>query len=473
MRDVEIHHALRRPGIVHRLALALVWLTVAASVVVFAEPAPVDLLMMGLIVLLPVIGLVAIRRDLLLYLAGWLVITAAGFYASIIADDFPRSTTHNAITLFLAIGSFAVAAFVARRPARHARLILGAYTFGATLASLLAIVGYFGLIPEATAWFTLHQRASGTFKDPNVFGPFLVPAIVYSLHCWLERPLARLGHGVLILPTLTLAMLLTFSRGAWLALAIAVVTYGYVALVTAVTNRERVKIITLASVGAVAASALIAASLQVDAVARLFDQRAALTQSYDVGPDGRFGGHERAIELILSSPFGIGSREFGGRLHPEDPHNVYLSMLLNTGWLGGIGYSLIIAGTLWLGLARCARRTAMRPLLIVVVASLLGIAVLGFVIDQDHWRHLFLLLGLAWGVMSGDRAIRRERRIVGARFLVPRERPRMAPLRRPARIIGPAWRRVPVTVPGRAATTRSRAKRLRRAGRIFGAAGTC
>ena len=39
----------------HKLALALVWLTVASGAVVFTEPAPVDALTIGLVVLLPVV----------------------------------------------------------------------------------------------------------------------------------------------------------------------------------------------------------------------------------------------------------------------------------------------------------------------------------------------------------------------------------------------------------------------------------
>ncbi len=49
---------------VHRLTLALVWLAVALSAVVFSEPAPFDLLMMGLIVLLPMIGLCVLTPSL-------------------------------------------------------------------------------------------------------------------------------------------------------------------------------------------------------------------------------------------------------------------------------------------------------------------------------------------------------------------------------------------------------------------------
>ena len=50
------------------------------------------------------------------------------------------------------------------------------------------------------------------------------------------------------------------------------------------------------------------------------------------------------------------------------------------------------------------------------------------IIDSDHWRHYFLLLGVMWGLMAASRPYRaapRRRRIVG----VPASRP---PLRRAA-----------------------------------------
>ncbi len=54
-------------GLVTWLALAAVAVTFVASGIVFTEPAPVDALSIGLIVLLPTIGLVAFNRALLAY----------------------------------------------------------------------------------------------------------------------------------------------------------------------------------------------------------------------------------------------------------------------------------------------------------------------------------------------------------------------------------------------------------------------
>ena len=36
--------------------------------------------------------------------------------------------------------------------------------------------------------------------------------------------------------------------------------------------------------------------------------------------------------------------------------------------------------------------------LIAAYAGLVGEAVEGFIVDTDHWRHFFLLLGLVWGL---------------------------------------------------------------------------
>ncbi len=88
----------RRPGrrsLVTWLALAAVALTFAVSGIVFTEPAPVDALSIGLIVLLPLIGLVAFNRMLFAYGALWLVagacaVLAATFSLDIERDDDPR-----------------------------------------------------------------------------------------------------------------------------------------------------------------------------------------------------------------------------------------------------------------------------------------------------------------------------------------------------------------------------------------------
>ena len=59
------------------LGLALVWLTLATSSVVFAEPAPYDALMFALIAMLPLLRLTSFSTGIFLFIIAWLVIGAA------------------------------------------------------------------------------------------------------------------------------------------------------------------------------------------------------------------------------------------------------------------------------------------------------------------------------------------------------------------------------------------------------------
>jgi hypothetical protein len=45
-------------------------------------------------------------------------------------------------------------------------------------------------------------------------------------------------------------------------------------------------------------------------------------------------------------------------------------------------------------------RTPWQPYLITALAAFIGIMAEGFVIDTDHWRHFFLLLGIIWSLAA-------------------------------------------------------------------------
>jgi O-antigen ligase len=390
-------------SVTHKLALALVWLTVASGAVVFTEPAPIDVLTMGLIVLLPVIGLVALSPPLAGLLALMLVAAAAAFLAATNAVEIGPAAIHTGISLYLYVATFLFAAFVAKRPDAHTHLILNAYMWAAVAAAAGGIAGYFDLVPGAHELMTLWGRATGLFKDPNVFGPFLVPALVYALSRLAGEPIRKglLPLGVLLI--VGLAVLLSFSRGAWVNLGTAVATYGTLHLLTARRTRVRLKFAALTVAAAAAISAVVLVALQFDEVANLFGERAALTQSYDEGPEGRFGGQEKAAGLIVEHPLGIGAQQFAPHHHHEEPHNVYLAMFLNAGWLGGLVFLGLIGSTAVLGLRHALVRGAAQPLFLVVYACFVANAVEGFIIDIDHWRHFYLLMAMVWGLMLAER----------------------------------------------------------------------
>jgi hypothetical protein len=373
-------------------------MAVALSAVVYSEPAPFELLMLGLIVLLPVIGLARPTPALILLLGIWLVVGAGGFIASTAAFDLRRSALHAFITLYLSVASIVLAAFVRQSPVAHARLMLNAYLFAGGIASIAALIGYFDVVPSLTETLTLFGRARGTFKDPNVLGAFLAPAIVFAMLIRLERPGLRSVLALAVAGLITLAALLSFSRGAWFNAAVSLLFFGYLSLVTSRTTRRQLRLLLLGCFGFIGLAGIVLASLQLEAVQSLMAERASLSQEYDTGPEGRFAGQEKAKALVLEHPLGIGGLEFGAHYHHEDVHNVYISMFLNAGWLGGGAYALAIALSMAFGLSAVFLRVPYQGLLIAAYAALTGQVLEGFVVDTDHWRHFFLLLGLVWGL---------------------------------------------------------------------------
>lgn len=394
-------------GLVTWLALAAVALTIAASGIVFTEPAPVDALTIGLIVLLPTIGLVAFNPGILAFGALWLVAGAGAILAASFSLDLRATATHVAVTLYLYAACFVFAAFVARSPRAHTQLILRAWTFAAFLACGAAVLGYFGLIPGGYELFTHNDRASGTFKDPNVFGPFLVVPLLYVLNAALERSLGRMLLPLAGAAFLALGVFLSFSRGAWINLVVALAIYGYLLLVTTRQARVRLKFIGLLAAGGILAAGGVIAALSSDQVADLLSQRASFEQSYDTGAEGRFGGQEKAVGLIVEHPLGIGAKEFSARHHPEEVHNVYLTLLLSAGWLGGGIYLILVALTLVLGLRFALKVTDTRMLFLIVFAGFAATAFEGIIIDSDHWRHFYLMMAILWGMVTASPAPQR------------------------------------------------------------------
>ena len=136
-------------------------------------------------------------------------------------------------------------------------------------------------------------------------------------------------------------------------------------------------------------------------MAALFEQRAALTQSYDTGHAGRFGRYLLAVQMVLDHPLGMGPLQFQ---FPEAPHNAYLNSFIAGGWISGTTYLTLTLVTLTAGLKFVFATTPWRPGYQVIYTAYIGIVAESAIIDSDHWRHYFLVLGVLWGLMAVSQA---------------------------------------------------------------------
>jgi O-antigen ligase len=137
--------------------------------------------------------------------------------------------------------------------------------------------------------------------------------------------------------------------------------------------------------------------MSIDTIYNDFFIRAKAIQPYDVGSAGRFGLQEIAIGAILENPNGMGPAQFG-IIYGGQQHNVYMQCFLVYGWLGGACYLAMVVLTLMIGFRNMLMPTPWQVYLIAAYAAFIGEAVESMIIDSDHWRHYFLIVGLVWGL---------------------------------------------------------------------------
>jgi hypothetical protein len=385
------------------LAGLLVALAMGASSIVFSEPAVADALMAAVIFAIPVLGAQRLGLTAHTHLILWLVIVGFGLAGTSMSTTMGTAIPHQLVTLFLALGAFVLANYIAVDAEARFRLVMTFYLVGCLIATAAAFVGYFGILPSTYDLFTNYGRARGTFKDPNVLGAALAPAIVYCLWRMLRDPPRTALLAGASATFLGLGLLITFSRGAWMSALFSALLAAWLLLVTSRRAVEFKRFVIMTGLGAMCMAAAVVGIMQIDSVSNLFAERATLDQSYDSGPEGRFGGQAKAIGLILEHPFGIGTHTFRDTYHPEEAHNVYLSTFMNAGWIGGFLYVISVLATLFAGFRGILRASPLQGPFIVATASFAGLALEGFVIDTDHWRHFFILMACIWGLADAGR----------------------------------------------------------------------
>lgn len=380
-----------------RLEQACLWLLGFGGAITFVEPSPYEFAFVLCLALVAAGGLRLHRSTLPLVVLMALFNLGGVFSLAPVLDD-PDAVRFIGISVYLMATTVFFAGMVLDRGAERFRALRDGLTTGAAVAAIAGILGYFD-VAGLSAVFSLHERASGTFKDPNVLGAFAVLPIVLLAQDMLTGRDRLLRKAVLLALLVGGAVFLSFSRGAWgHAIASLVMMVGLTFLLAA-TPRVRLRIVGFAALAPVVAVAGLVAALSIDEVRAMFEQRASLQQSYDVGPQGRFANHVRSLPELLTLPNGYGPLQF--RNHwPEDPHNVYINAFASYGWLGGVSYLALTLATIAVGFATVATRFSLQPFAIAVWSVLFVQMLQGLTIDTDHWRHYWLLLGLIWGLFA-------------------------------------------------------------------------
>ena len=384
----------------------LVWLTAASGAIVFIEPSPYEIMTLGAAVLFCATGL----RMRLVLVPLFLLLALINIAYSIGAIPFydkPEVANWIATSWYMAITVMFFAMVVSEDTAARLDMLRGGLIVGALIAATSAIAGYLNLVPGGHDLLTLYERARGTFKDPNVLGAFLILPALFALQGVVSDHFAKACRNAVTLVIMALAILLAFSRAAWGGLAITAAFMLVLMMLTGRTAAQRRRIVTISVATIVLLVLLIAVLLSFDSIAEMFRQRASFDQIYDEGRFGRFGRQILGADMALDLPFGIGALQFHNYF-PEDTHNSYLNAFMSGGWLAGVCYPTLIAVTVILGFRHVFTPVPWQRIYLAIFAAFLGTVGESFVIDTDHWRHFWMMLGAMWGMFAAAQPYRQS-----------------------------------------------------------------
>jgi len=383
------------PGVL-ALQRALVWLVGACSAIVFIEPSPYELSTLTATVIFFATGLR--MRLVFIPLLLCLVLLNVGYTIGAVPFlDKNEVANWIATSWYMAVTVIFFAMVISEDTEARLNMLRRGLIAGAMIASLAALGGYFNLVPGGHDLLTLYERARGTFKDPNVLGAFLILPALFCLQSVVSDRLGKSFRNTIAFGIMSLAILLAFSRAAWGGL---ILTSAFMLLLMVLTSRsqaQRSRIIVMALAAVILAAALVAVLLSFDSIAEMFKQRASFDQSYDEGRFGRFGRHILGADMALDLPFGIGPLQFHNYF-PEDTHNSYLNAFMSGGWISGICYPALVFVTALTGFRYIFTAAPWQRTYLAIFSAYLGTVGESFIIDTDHWRHFWMMLGTMWGM---------------------------------------------------------------------------
>jgi O-antigen ligase len=387
-----------------RILHVVLFITVLTSGLAFIEPSPHDFLIFVLLLACAMARLPFDRKlaPLLFLLVLWVIGGAMSLLN--VADD-AKAIQYFGTSLYLAIATVMFACLFSDGDLVRLSILRRAYILAAIYATVAGYIGYFHLIAHYDI-FLLYNRLSGTFKDPNVYGPFLIYPLLLLMIGFFTRRVTL--SGLAIVGFLLGGLFLCFSRGAWFHFGLSAVIAITALYISSPDRRMRGRIVVLSAATMLGIALLLVALTSNESIRDVLLIRAKAVQPYDVGANGRFGLQEIAIGAILDHPNGMGPAQFG-ITYGGQQHNVYMQCFLVYGWLGGASYLAMVALTLMIGFRNMLMPTPWRTYLIAAYAAFIGEVVESFIIDSDHWRHYFLLVGLVWGLSVATINWRRRR----------------------------------------------------------------
>lgn len=375
---------------------------VALLACVFIEPSPSDIIFVIAIPLGLITGAYQPKVQQtslpgLLILLSFMVVSVPGL---MFAQDQISALRYHLITFFLFLMALFLCTYVSEE---NQTTIIRAYLAAAIISFLAGLVGYCGLFQDLL--MADEFRVKGLFKDPNVFGPFFVPAILILLDDLRSKKILRTSplFQWLLIILLSLGVFFSYSRAAWINLIGSIMIYFLLNLKKTNYVQKLRQLLAVIAVFALVAFLFLQPAMSDAGITDFLQERAKL-QNYD---QERFEAQQGGLRLVIQNPLGYGPGQFESVIDHEtqfkmDAHSLYVRTAVEHGVPGFLIFFTGIASIMKL-LLSCHLTSSVKgddnisPS--AIIAIIFGILINSIVVDTIHWRHFwfFLGIGLSYG----------------------------------------------------------------------------
>ncbi|MEM4260735.1 MAG: O-antigen ligase family protein [Candidatus Woesearchaeota archaeon] len=229
----------------------------------------------------------------------------------------------------------------------------------------------------------LGNRPKGFFKDPNVAGPFIIPVIVYSILKILNIKQKHLLILIFFLSISIVGVFLSFSRGAIITMTISII----LSIIFSINRRNIIKI----SIFTIFILSFILIFIHYTP----YSAQSSRIYNKDYGVESRIKKLNIGLQFIKENPLlGVGMI---GIEKNEEPHDSYFLILKRTGIIGAICFwSAIFYLLIKLMISSFKISNINNKIIpLTLTISLFSIMISGVAVSFLHWRHFWLISGLA------------------------------------------------------------------------------
>jgi O-antigen ligase len=353
------------------------------------DPSPFEL-MFFILILLSVVRKFPLNKNMSFNVLFFMLIVfiVFGTFSIIFSMNIYKAAVWHLITVYLAMCALFLASII--KNDKQLFFFLKGYVFGAVVNSSLGLIAYLAGKSQGRG-----NRLEGFFQDPNIFSPYIIIAILLVIEdlfypkLFKSKPF-KFFSIILMIGAVVLAM----SRAGWINLAIALLLYFAVKIM-----KRQLKLGFALKVILIPISLLLSvyflSPVLSDKVVEQLKERTTL-QSYD---NERFGAQFFTLDIVKNNAFGIGPGEIT-TIYYMDPHNTYLRIFAEYGWVSGVLLLLLFLVIIGVLLKKSVfHHKSEFNIYLVLLCALAGTLVNIIVVDALHWRHFWVLFALCYHVI--------------------------------------------------------------------------